>query len=62
LLPSALQSCVIGLPKFALAGLLSVSTGEFVCRLWFQAAPTCSVRPLTTFATKEVSMPLMRKF
>ena len=36
--------------------------GEFVCRLWFQDAAPCSVSPLMTRATTEVSTPLMRKF
>ena len=44
------------------AGLLSISAGELVCRLWFQEAAPCSVSPLMTRATSEVSMPLMRKF
>ena len=61
LAPVLSQSWVIGLPKFALLGLLSISIGEFVCRLLFQAAPPCTVRPVMSRATSEVSRPLMRK-
>src|SRR5262249_1555800 len=60
--PKALQATSIGLPKSGLAGLLLSRIGELVCRLWFQEAAACTVSPCTTFAIREVSMPLMRKF
>src|ERR1700733_13200541 len=60
--PQSRQANVIRWPKGGLAGLLFVSTGEFVCRLWFQDAAPCSVSPVVTRATNEVSMPLIRKF
>src|SRR5579862_3259912 len=60
--PLVLQTCVIGLPKLLLRGFSSISAGELVCRLWFQDAAPCTVSPVTTRATSEVSRPLMRKF
>src|SRR2546430_12480954 len=35
--PLLSHTCVIGLPKFMLAGFWSISAGEFVCRLWFRS-------------------------
>src|SRR2546430_4243842 len=46
---------VIGWPKFGLFGTLLSKIGEFVCRLWFQDAAPCSVSPVTTRASSEVS-------
>src|ERR1700719_2648246 len=53
---------VMGLPKLMLAGLLSISAGEFVCSLWFQDPEPCTVNPGMTTATMEVSIPRTRKF
>src|ERR1700733_10991653 len=56
-----LHFSVIGLPKFTLAGLVSISVGELVCTLEFHDDAPCTVRPCQTRATTEVSTPRMRK-
>src|SRR5271165_993289 len=55
------HNSVMGLPKFTLAGLVSMSAGELVCSLEFHDAPPCTVRPVKTRATREVSTPRIRK-
>jgi len=57
-----LHFSVIGLPKFTLSGLVSISDGELVCTLEFHDAAPCTVRPGITTATSDVSTPRMRKF
>src|ERR1700692_913603 len=60
--PALPQDSVMVLPKFTLAGLVSISDGELVCTLEFHDAAPCNVRPGITTATTEVSTPRMRKF
>src|SRR5476651_2724259 len=60
--PVGLHFSVMGLPKFTLSGLVSISAGELVCSLEFHDAAPCRVSPCQTRATMEVSMPRMRKF
>jgi len=62
LAPVLSQAWVIAWPKLLLAGLLAMSAGELVWRLWFQDAAACAVSPLVTRAESEVSIPLIRKF
>jgi len=56
------QISLIGCPKFALAGSLSMITGEFICSLLFHAAAPRKVSPRQSLAAMDVSTPLMRKF
>ena len=51
----------MALPKFTLAGFVSISDGELVCVLEFHEAAPCTVSPCVTRATIEVSTPRMRK-
>src|SRR5580692_621338 len=59
--PLELHFSVMALPKFTLAGLVSMSAGEFVCVLEFHEAAPCTVSPGVTRATIDVSTPRMRK-
>src|ERR1700732_3138729 len=53
---------VMALPKFTLAGLVSINAGELVCSLEFQDAAPCMASPCQPRATIEVSTPRIRKF
>src|SRR5580704_1510190 len=59
--PEELHFSEMALPKFTLAGLVSMSAGELVCVLEFHEAAPCTVSPCVTRATIEVSTPRMRK-